>query len=249
MRVSASLGLVGQRFRQQAAWQSVPVASVPSAVRSRRGVPAAAAVIVLTLDAALPGCSAGVVRDGDVVAERHLDGARGHAAALPALAAEVLAEAGIAPEALSVVAVTIGPGSFTGLRAALSLAHGIGAAAGVPVAGVTVGESLDDPADGRLHWAAVDTRRGRMFLDCGGEVLSVALDGLPVPDRPLTVGGDAGAAVAERLAGAGCDVRVGQARPGPAGIAAAALRRAAAGLASRPAQPLYVDPPEARPAA
>jgi len=143
--------------------------------------------------------------------------------------------------------VTVGPGSFTGLRAALSLAHGIGAAAGVPVAGVTVGEALDVPADDRLQWAAVDTRRGRVFLDCGGNVRSVALDKLPAPARPVTVGGDAGAVVAERLAGAGYDVRLGQAWPGPAGIAAAALRRAAAGLAPRPAQPLYVDPPEARP--
>ena len=206
-------------------------------------------MIVLTLDAALPGCSAGVVKDGNIVAELYLDGARGHAAALPAMAAAVLSEAGIEAAALSMVAVTVGPGSFTGLRAALSLAHGIGAAAGIPVAGVTVGEALDNAADGRLHWAAVDTRRGRVFLDCDGEVRSVALDELPVPDRPLTVGGDAAAAVAERLAGTGCDVRLGQAWPGPAGIAAAALRRAAAGLAPRPAQPLYVDPPEARPAA
>lgn len=206
-------------------------------------------MIVLTLDAALPGCSAGVVRDGGVVAERCLDGARGHAAALPAMAAAVLAEAGVEAVALSMVAVTIGPGSFTGLRAALSLAHGIGSATGVPVAGVTVGEALDGSADGRLHWAAVDTRRGRVFLDYGGEVRSIALDELPLPDRPLTVGGDAGAAVVQRLADAGYDVRLGQARPGPAGIAAAALRRAIAGLAQRPAQPLYVDPPEARPAA
>ncbi len=183
------------------------------------------------------------------MAARYLDGARGHAAALPAMAAAVLTEAGIEAAALSMVAVTTGPGSFTGLRAALSLAHGIGAAAGVAVAGVTVGEALDEPADGRLHWAAVDTRRGRVFLDCCGEVRSVTLDGLPTPDRAVTVGGDACAPVAERLASAGCDVRLGQARPEPAGIAAAALRRAAAGLAARPAQPLYVDPPEARPAA
>lgn len=211
-------------------------------------MPAAIAVVVLTLDAALSGCSAGLVSDGEVVAERHLDDARGHAAALPEMAAAVLAEAGVAAAALSMVAVTVGPGSFTGLRAALSLAHGIGAAAGVPVAGVTVGEALNVPADGRLHWAAVDTRRGRVFLDCCGNVRSVALDELPAPDRPVTVGGDAAAAVAEWLAGAGYDVRQGQARPGPAGIAAAALRRAAAGLTPRPAQPLYVDPPEARPA-
>lgn len=206
-------------------------------------------MVLLTLDAALPGCSAGVVRDGAVLAERSMDGARGHAAALPAMAAAVLAEAGVAAATLSLVVVTVGPGSFTGLRAALSLAHGISVAAGVPVAGVTVGEALDGPADDRLHWAAVDTRRGRVFLEWDGNVRSAALDALPAPDGPVTVCGDAAAAVAERLAAGGCDVRLGGARPAPAGIAAAALRRAAAGLAPRPAQPLYVDPPEARPAA
>ena len=205
-------------------------------------------MLVLTLDAALPGCSAGIVRDGAMLAERRMDGARGHAAALPAMVAAVLAEAGVGAAGLSMVAVTVGPGSFTGLRAALSLAHGIAVAAAVPVAGVTVGEALDGPADGRLHWAAVDTRRGRVFLEYGGEVRSASLDGLPAPDGPVTVGGDAGAAVAERLAVGGYDARLGCVRPCPAGIAAAALRRAAAGLAPRPAQPLYVDPPEARPA-
>jgi len=206
-------------------------------------------MLVLTLDAALPGCSVGVVRDGAVLAKRVMDGARGHAAALPAMAAAVLAEAGIEAGALSMVVVTVGPGSFTGLRAALALAHGVGIAAGVPVVGVTVGEALDGSADGRLHWAAVDTRRGRVFLERGGEVRSVALDGLPVPDGPVTVGGDAAAAVAERLAKDGHDVLLGDTLPTPAGIAAAALRCAAVGLPPRAAHPLYVDPPEARPAA
>ena len=45
---------------------------------------------------------------------------------------------------LDLVAVTVGPGSFTGIRAALALAHGLALAAGVPVIGVTVGEALAD---------------------------------------------------------------------------------------------------------
>ena len=206
-------------------------------------------MLVLTLDAALPGCSAGVVRDGAVLAERRMTGARGHAGALPAMAAAVLAEAGVGAAALALVAVTVGPGSFTGLRAALALAHGIGLAAGVPVVGVTVGEALDGPPGGRLHWTAVDTRRGRVFLEVAGEVRSAALDRLPLPSGPVRVGGDAAIPVVACLSAAGCDAVVGATMPAPAGIAAAALRRAEAGLPPRPAQPLYVDPPEARPPA
>ncbi len=164
------------------------------------------------------------------------------------MAAAVLETAGAPAAALSLIAVTVGPGSFTGLRSALALAHGIGLAAGVPVVGVTVGEALFDPGDPRVQWAAVDTRRGRVFLEHGGEVHSAALDNLPSPSGPLVVGGDAAAAVAERLRVRGFDVVLGPVLPAPVGIALAALRRAAAGLPVRPAQPLYVDPPEARPA-
>lgn len=207
-------------------------------------------MLVLTLDAALPGCSAGVVRGGVVLAERLSDAPRGQPGALPAMAQAVLAEAGIRAGALSAIAVTVGPGSFTGLRAALSLAHGIAVAAGVPVLGVTVGEAMHDPADPRLQWAAIDTRRSRVFLDCNGAIQSAALDSLPAPTGPLTIAGDAAPEVAARLHARGFDVALHAARlPTPAGIAAAAQRRAAAGLPPRPAQPLYVDPPEARPPA
>ena len=206
-------------------------------------------MLILTLDAALSGGSAGVVQGGVVLSARQVDGPRGLAGALPAMAAAVLAEVGIAAADLLLVAVTVGPGGFTGLRAALSLAQGIGLGAGVPVHGVTVGEALDTARDGRLHWTAVDTRRGRVFLEVEGDVHSAGLDALAVPQFPVTVSGDAAAAVAERLAALGADVRLGPAAPTPAGIAAAALRRRDAGLPARPALPLYVDPPEARPAA
>ncbi len=204
--------------------------------------------LVLALDAALSGCSAGVVGMSGVLAERRATGARGQVAALPAMAQAVLAEAGVAPATLGAVAVTVGPGSFTGIRAALSLAHGIALAAGVPVVGVTVGEALRSPGDGRAQWVAIDTRRGRVFLDRAGAVASFALDALPDPGGPVSLAGDAAVAVASRLAARGFDVLLLPGRaPTPAGVAAAARRLATAD--ARPAQPLYVDPPEARPAA
>ena len=205
--------------------------------------------LVLTLDAALSGCSAGVVGPDGIVAERRVMGARGQVAALPAMAEAVLSEVGLTPAQLEMVAVTIGPGSFTGIRAALSLAHGIALAASVPVVGVTVGEALAIPDHGRLQWVAVDTRRGRVFLEFGAEVATVALDALPDPSGPVSLAGDAAIAVASRLAARGADVLLLPARmPTPAGVAAAAWRRVSAGPDFRPVQPLYVDPPEARPA-
>lgn len=205
--------------------------------------------VVLALDAASSGCSAGVVGPSGVLAERQATGAKGQVAALPAMAKAVLSQAEVTPNQLAMIAVTIGPGSFTGIRAALSLAHGIALAARVSLVGVTVGEALAAPDCGRLHWVAVDTRRGRVFLERDAGVATVALDALPTPSGPVSVAGDAAIAVASRLAARGADVLLLPARkPMPAGIAAAARRRVSVGPDLRPVQPLYVDPPEARPA-
>ena len=203
--------------------------------------------MILALDAALAGCSAGVVAHSGVVAMRRAEGARGQVAGLAAMAQSVLRDAGIAAPSLMHVAVTIGPGSFTGIRAALSLAHGIALASGIPAVGVTVGEALWHPSDGRAHWAAVDSRRGLVFLDRDGVVASVALDRLPDPIGPVSVCGDAAGAVVAQLLARGHDaVLWGAATPDPAGIAAASLRRIRSGPDPRPVQPLYVDPPAAR---
>ncbi len=195
---------------------------------------------VLTLDAALDGCGAGIVHDGVVLAERRQAGGRGSAAVLPAMAAAVLTAAGLGADELAGVAVTVGPGSFTGVRAALALGHGVGLGAGAPVWGVTVGAALRAGLESpRPLWVAVDSRRGRVFLDDGLSVLSVELTALPAPVGPIAVAGDAAAAVAGRLAALGFDVQLLPGSvPSAAGIAAGA--RVAA-------LPLYVDPPEARP--
>src|SRR5215210_3345912 len=99
-------------------------------------------VFILALDASLSRCSAAVQGDGRVLSHRARDGDRGHAAALPPMAAAVLAEAGLRAADLDAVAAVVGPGGFTGLRAALALAHGIALGAGLPVIGVTTGEAL-----------------------------------------------------------------------------------------------------------
>jgi tRNA threonylcarbamoyladenosine biosynthesis protein TsaB len=207
-------------------------------------------MLLLALDAALARCSAAVVADGRVLAEHDEAGGRGHGAVLPPLARAVLAEAGRAATALDGVAVTVGPGSFTGLRSAIALAQGIALAAGCPVVGVTVAEALAAalPAlPGWTLWVAIDSRRARVFLDRGGTVGSVALDALPAADAPVAVAGDAAIEVAARLAARGGEVMLTDARlPLARHVARVGERRLRGELPPLPAQPLYIDPPEAR---
>jgi tRNA threonylcarbamoyladenosine biosynthesis protein TsaB len=207
-------------------------------------------MLILALDSALARCSAGLVADGVLRAARLQEAGRGQAALLPVMAAAVLDEAGIAATELDLIAVTVGPGSFTGIRAGLALAHGIALGAGVPVVGVTVGEALADSLPhlgGRVLWTAIDSRRGRVFLEHDGAVLACALDSLPDAAGPIAVAGDAAIEVAARLAARDTDVMLTDARlPTVRHVAMVGARRLAGDLPPRPAQPLYVDPPEAK---
>jgi tRNA threonylcarbamoyladenosine biosynthesis protein TsaB len=91
-------------------------------------------------------------------------------------------------------------------------------------------------------------RRGHVFLEREGAVVSLAADALPKPPRAVAVAGDAALQAASRLAAGGANVMLTDARfPLPRHIATVAARRHAGTIGSRDAQPLYVDPPEARP--
>ncbi len=205
---------------------------------------------ILALDAALGACAAGVTEDGVVRAVALRPAAQGQAGRIAVMAETVLAEAGCTPARLDAVAVTVGPGSFTGIRAALALAHGIALAGGIPVIGVSVGEALAAaltlPAGWTL-WSAIDSRRGRVFLERDGVVAGFALDDLPHPPGPVALAGDAAASVAAYLAARGNQVMLTNLRVPPvAGIALAAAARHSGRLPPRAAVPLYVDPPAVR---
>jgi len=209
---------------------------------------------ILAIDAALGRCSAGLVRSESLVASRVVEQRQGHVAVLPELVRAVLEEAGESVPGLDLIAVTVGPGSFTGVRAALSLAHGLALGGGVPVVGVSVGEALADALPhlgGRELWVAIDSRRGRVFLErpriAGAEILSLALEELPNPAGPVALAGDGAIAVAGRLAARDVNVMLTNARfPAPRHVAMAAAARHAGRLPAMAAQPIYVDPPEAK---
>lgn len=125
-------------------------------------------MITLALDTATDRCSVAAT-DGTRVVERHLDGARRHARAVLGLADEVLAELGASPRDVQRMLTADGPGSFTGLRVAASVAKGLAwagriewrvapsllvrAASHVPLAGGTV-LALSDALRGDLYAGA-----------------------------------------------------------------------------------------------
>src|SRR4030088_2533056 len=93
---------------------------------------------VLAIDTALEACSAAVLdtERGGILASESIPILRGHAEALLALASRVVREGGLEVGALDRIAVTVGPGSFTGLRVGVSAARGIAVAGGKAAAGV-----------------------------------------------------------------------------------------------------------------
>jgi tRNA threonylcarbamoyladenosine biosynthesis protein TsaB len=206
--------------------------------------------IILALDSAVSRCSASIVADGVVVAGYQQDLERGHSSILPVMVRNCLRDADIQAQNLDLIAVTVGPGSFTGIRGGVALAQGIAVAAGRPVVGVTVGEALADslPQLGtRTLWCATTSRRGRIFLEVGDDVLSLSLTDLPNPGGQVAVAGGAAADVASRLAARGANVMLTDARlPTGRHIAQVAERRFVGAIRPLGVEPMYIDLPEAK---
>lgn len=201
---------------------------------------------VLALDAALDVCSAALIEDGACMAEATAGDSRQAAASLPPLVQSMLARHGSRFDA---VAVTTGPGSFTGLRGSIGLAHGLALAAGVPVVGVTAADAMWPGADPAV-WVVIDARRaGRVFVARDGAVTVCLLDDPPLPPPGTTLIGNGADALAGALAQRGIIVPVGDTPV----LSAAATGQAAWHTLQRGdtpghVEPLYVDPPQARPA-
>jgi tRNA threonylcarbamoyladenosine biosynthesis protein TsaB len=205
---------------------------------------------VLAIDSAVGRCSVTYVRDSLVAAADQADAARGQPGVLAGMVGGLLQATSMQVADLDLIAVTVGPGSFTGIRSAIALAQGLGLGAGIPVIGVTVGEALGDslPFLGqRTLWTAMPSRPGRMFIETPERTLSVPAEDLPVPPRPVAIAGTSALEAASWLAARGANVMLTDARY-PAGqhIAAVSVRRFRGELRPLPAEPLYVDAPEAK---
>jgi len=129
---------------------------------------------VLAIDTALEACSAAVLDTGrrGIAASETIAMARGHAEALMPLIARVMDIADVEFAALDRIAVTTGPGSFTGLRVGISATRGIALAAGKPAIGLSTLAGFAAPLiaeDDSTHVVAViDARHDNVYLQVFG---------------------------------------------------------------------------------
>jgi len=139
---------------------------------------------VLVIDTAARFCSACLydASADTILAAREEEIGRGHAERLMGVVTDVMGEAGAAFGDLTGLTVTIGPGSFTGIRVGVAAARGIAVARDLPVTGVTTLESLAVQAvqqtdvDGPFA-VLIAGGRGQVFLQhfsAGGDALDEA---------------------------------------------------------------------------
>jgi tRNA threonylcarbamoyladenosine biosynthesis protein TsaB len=218
-------------------------------------------MLILAIDTALDACAAGVLdtRTSKLIAHESLLMKRGHAEALMPLLARVMAQSGIAFADLDRIAVTTGPGSFTGLRVGLSAARGIGLAAGKPVVGITtltayaapvVSQNEDHPVI-----AAVDARHDHVYFQAvSGNGTSLVRPGvIPIDEAleaaqfgaPHLVGNAAGILAARWPTDAPPPVQV-DTQPAPE-ISWVAWLGAAVNPDTALARPYYLRAPDAKP--
>ena len=216
---------------------------------------------VLAIDTALEACSAAVLDTvrAEIVAAESRVMPRGHAEALIPMIGRVMAASRIEFNDLDRIAVTVGPGSFTGLRVGIAAARGIALAADKPAIGLTTLSGYAAP-----HIAADDTRSVAAVIDARHEHVYLQVFGpggrTVVPPRlaPLREAMLAALTGSARIVGSAADLIAAswpRTQPPPAlvdqrgapDIAWIARLGAAAPDPHAPPKPLYLRPPDAQP--
>jgi tRNA threonylcarbamoyladenosine biosynthesis protein TsaB len=205
----------------------MPARSAPGADRR--------APVVLAFDTAASACSVAVSCGAALLAHERREMRHGHAEALLPMIDRVVAAAGLAPDDVVVVAVSVGPGGFTGIRAGLAAAQGLALAGGARLVGVTSLATVAAlvPNAGTNLLVALDSRRedfyvqlfdaDRLPLGEAATVLPEALGRFVAAANgaaPLRVAGDAAEQAAATLAA--CNI-VHRSAPDARGVLAAAL--------------------------
>lgn len=211
---------------------------------------------IISIDTAMAACSAALVdtEASQPVAQAWAAMERGHAEALPPMVAEVMRASGVDLSVVDRIAVTTGPGTFTGLRIGLSFARGLGLARGIPVIGIdslsaiAANETTEAPllvaCDARndeIYAALFDARR-QLLIPPHVTTARAAAESLP-PGTHVT-----GSAAEQVIAVSGRSDLI-RATGGDLPVAARFGRLAAHAAPGASPAPLYLRAPDAKPQA
>ncbi len=219
--------------------------------------------VALALDSAGLACSVAVGLGEEVLGEERIDTMHGQAEALLPLVDRAMREAGQVPAALELVVASVGPGSFTGIRAGLAAARGIALATGARLLGITsfdavaFGAVRNDSSESHFLLVALESRREDLyvqFFDPHGNALREpeaitpflfrqAVDAT-IGASPLLVAGDAAQRAAAALARRQDTAVLEVSAPGAVGILRAGLRLLRLGKEAHARRPLYLRPPD-----
>lgn len=212
---------------------------------------------ILAFDTAADRCDACVFESGSgkVLGVSHLALGKGHAEYLMSVISDALAKAGIDYSGLGAIAVTVGPGSFTGVRVGVSAARGFALALEIPAIGITTLEGIAAEAaavgSGMPVLAVIDAKRGEIyaqFFDARGGGESEAF--ISRPDRIAAMIGSSeimlagsGAGLVIQAAGRNLQAANSLASPGVETVARLAAPRMPP---HRPPRPFYLRAPDAK---
>jgi len=217
---------------------------------------------ILALDTSMGACSAAILRESggaSILVAREERMARGHAEALMPMLEEAMDEAKLDFADLDLIAATLGPGSFTGVRIAIAAARGLALATNAKLWGT---DSLTVMAQGALadrpgapFAISVDAHRGMLYLgvfDGDGACLDGPLlvspeDGAAKISRNLRAAfGSGGAILAEAASDIGIEIEAAlpDLQPDAANLAVLAAQ---ANATLPTLRPLYLRSPDAKP--
>lgn len=218
---------------------------------------------ILAIDTALEACAAAVldITRPDTLVHETLPMVRGHAEALMPLIARIMRVAALDFQQIDRIAVTTGPGSFTGLRVGIAAARGIALASGRPAIGLSTLAGFAAPLiaadDSGPVVAVIDARHDHVYLQVFGPGGRTLVTPRVVPVRDAVRASCSGS---PRIVGSGAEMLAkawpAEAKP-PASVDArrapdidwVARLGAAAVDTSTPPKPLYLRAPDAQPQA
>lgn len=212
---------------------------------------------LLAVDTALGACSCAIVDDARILAHRFEIMDRGHAERLAPMIDEAMRESGLAFADLERLAVTTGPGTFTGQRVGLAFARGLRVALKLPLTGITTLEAMATAAiadTGAAYAAALhDAKRNEVYFELLHEDRTLipaaiapfeealAMISNATQNAKLAIAGTAAEATATAYKGEALLTPIRQ--PDALWVARIALTRPATMEAPNP---LYLRPPDAK---